>query len=219
MKELNKEIKNLGTPIEFSIKNGSTIKIINFLFESSIEYQFKNILKLKTNYLKYSLTMSNLNFIKYLIENSKKFNIKMNKINLRFVFSSDYRVWAIDNRLNVLKFLIEEHGFKIPSNFGIISIAFRCFTYHKNSQILYDTIKYLIDNGADIEEVYQGKTPLHEATQLQDVNLVSLLLSKGARRNVQDLLGKIPEEYAIGFNLKMEFYKSAFCSIFKFPSF
>eukprot|EP01080_Neovahlkampfia_damariscottae_P006970 gene6970-11136_t len=216
MNQLNKEIKNLGTPVEFSIKNGSSIKIIEFLLNSGIEYQFKNVLNLKPNYLKYSLTMSNLDVVRYLIENSKQFNTKINKVNLRTVFSSDYRVWALDNRIIVLKYLIEHNGIQIPTGFGILSIAFRSFTYHKNSKILLETVKYLVEKGADIQEVYQGKTPLHEATQLQDVNLVSFLLSKGANRNVQDLVGKIPEDYAIGFKLKFEFYKSSFSSMLKF---
>jgi hypothetical protein len=215
---LNSEIKSLGTPLEFSCKNGSSIEIVNLLLDSGIEYQFRQKLKMRSNYMKYALTMSDIQLVRYFFENSKKFHTKINQLNLRMVFSSDFKVWGVDNRIDVLKYLVEEKKMTIPNGLGIISMAFRVFAYHKNSQILFDTIKYLIQHGADINELYQGKTPLHESTQIQDLNLVTFLLSNGANRNIPDLIGKIPEEYAIGFKMKMEFYKNALSNWFKIPT-
>jgi ankyrin repeat protein len=215
---LNSEIKSLGTPLEFSCKNGSSIEIVNLLLDSGVEYHFRQNLKLRSNYMKYALTMSDIQLVRYFFENPKKFHTKINQLNLRMVFSSDFKVWGVDNRLEVLKYLVEEKKMIIPHGLGIISMAFRVFAYHKNSQILFETIKYLIENGADINELYQGKTPLHESTQIQDLNLVTFLLSKGANRNIPDLVGKIPEEYANGFKMKMEFYKNALSNWFKIPT-
>ena len=46
-----------------------------------------------------------------------------------------------------------------------------------------ETVRVLLDSGADIEENHWGATPLSEAARLNYVDLVQLLLKRGANRD------------------------------------
>lgn len=59
-----------------------------------------------------------------------------------------------------------------------------------------ETVKKFIEYGADVNEGYNGKTPLMYAARYNRVEIVELLLAKGANKSVEDEAGLRAFNYA-----------------------
>lgn len=60
-------------------------------------------------------------------------------------------------------------------------------------------LNFCIDNGIDInqqESNVDGNTPLHHAVINDNLEIVKLLLSKGANRNAKNKYGELPIKFA-----------------------
>lgn len=61
-------------------------------------------------------------------------------------------------------------------------------------------VKYMLENGTDIETRHEGETLLHLAVALDDgVSIVELLLAKGAKVNALNLYGQTPLNSIVDF--------------------
>ena len=62
-----------------------------------------------------------------------------------------------------------------------------------------DVIKYLIDNGADLNAKYikTEDTPLHMAIKNENIQIIQLLISKGANINIRNKMKESPLDNAI----------------------
>ena len=58
-----------------------------------------------------------------------------------------------------------------------------------------DAVLKFINQGADVNTVYQLKTPLHVAVLSRNPEIVKILLNAGAKKDVKDQYGLIPYDY------------------------
>lgn len=99
---------------------------------------------------------------------------------------------------NALDKLTAEKGlnacYKIEQNYGITLLSYSIKNSHFNS------FKYFVDNGADLELACYDKTPLMYAVKYDHLDMVKYLLEKGADINMVSVEGKTALDYALKYN-------------------
>lgn len=83
-----------------------------------------------------------------------------------------------------------------------------CIAISKSDNI---TAKKIIEYGADVNETFNGMTPLMLASRYNNVEMIKILLEKGADISVKDERGNTAFKYAELSNAKeaLEFLKAA----------
>jgi len=160
-KDCMKQTRRFGmTALKYSIVN-SQPKIVNFLIKNGADVNEPGLLK-------EAIGKQNMDILKMLIENG------VNPNDLSALSCS-----ILINYFEGLKFLLSK-GAKVSNEFDAAWVA---LAVHYNSDL--KIIKLLIDSGADINLLEDGRTALFYAVNSEKETLVDFLLKNGADPNIR----------------------------------
>jgi len=179
-----KERKALLKDFEKAVKNGDVEKAAELLGQSDVMGENELTAALFTASKK-----GNLEMVSFLVEEGADVNaFDMNSYKTRETGWTPLVYAAVNDRLDVVKYFIEERGIDVdqPDKAGCTALMNTAYFRKKDYEKNYETIAYLISQGADVNATANNGTTAFIGTAIEGrVDAARILLQNGAKVNVR----------------------------------